>query len=184
MAPINLPDGTEVSEVILPDGSTASEVIAPDGTTVFGAIPDSVVSREQDDTTNSGQPDAGLRFEVTNEWPEIGARLSANVANFDTAEIYRISSGSNGERLGQTDISNLTNGDTFTVNLSSNLVSGETYAIYVGNSGGDHTQGYYSSASFPITSSDGNLSLTEGVTGDNKSQGVAYNMIELGDVGF
>jgi len=41
MAPINLPDGTEVSEVILPDGSTASEVIAPDGTTVFGAIPDS-----------------------------------------------------------------------------------------------------------------------------------------------
>jgi len=36
--PINLPDGTEVSEVILPDGSTASEVIAPDGRTVFGAI--------------------------------------------------------------------------------------------------------------------------------------------------
>jgi len=45
MAPINLPDGTEVSEVILPDGSTASEVIAPDGRTGFGAIPDSVVNR-------------------------------------------------------------------------------------------------------------------------------------------
>jgi len=45
MAPINLPDGTEVSEVILPDGSTASEVVAPDGTQVFGsAIPDSVVN--------------------------------------------------------------------------------------------------------------------------------------------
>jgi len=41
MAPINLPDGTEVSEVILPDGSTASEVIAPDGSTVLSAIPDS-----------------------------------------------------------------------------------------------------------------------------------------------
>jgi hypothetical protein len=40
--PINLPDGTEVSEVILPDGSTASEVVAPDGTQVFGSgIPDS-----------------------------------------------------------------------------------------------------------------------------------------------
>jgi len=38
--PINLPDGTEVSEVILPDGSTASEVIAPDGSTVVSAIPD------------------------------------------------------------------------------------------------------------------------------------------------
>jgi len=41
MAPINLPDGTEVSEVILPDGATASEVIAPDGSTVFRGIPDS-----------------------------------------------------------------------------------------------------------------------------------------------
>jgi len=43
MAPINLPDGTEVSEVVLPDGTTAGEVIAPDGRTVFGGIPDSVV---------------------------------------------------------------------------------------------------------------------------------------------
>jgi len=43
MAPINLPDGTEVAEIVLPDGSTASEVIAPDGSTVFRAIPDSVV---------------------------------------------------------------------------------------------------------------------------------------------
>jgi len=41
--PINLPDGTEVSEVILPDGATASEVVAPDGSTVFGAIPESGV---------------------------------------------------------------------------------------------------------------------------------------------
>jgi len=42
MAPINLPDGTEVSEIVLPDGSTASEVIAPDGSTVFSSV--SVVS--------------------------------------------------------------------------------------------------------------------------------------------
>jgi len=38
--PINLPDGSEVSEVILPDGASASEVIAPDGSTVLSAIPD------------------------------------------------------------------------------------------------------------------------------------------------
>jgi len=41
MAPINLPDGSQVSEIVLPDGSTASEVLAPDGSTVFGGIPDS-----------------------------------------------------------------------------------------------------------------------------------------------
>jgi len=44
MAPINLPGGSKVSEVILPDGTTASEVIAPDGSTVFSAIPDSGIS--------------------------------------------------------------------------------------------------------------------------------------------
>lgn len=45
MAPINNPNGNEVSEIVLPDGATASEVIAPDGSTVFGsAIPDSVVN--------------------------------------------------------------------------------------------------------------------------------------------
>jgi len=44
MAPINLPDGTEVSEIVLPDGSTASEVLAPDGSRVFPIIPDSLVN--------------------------------------------------------------------------------------------------------------------------------------------
>jgi hypothetical protein len=43
MAPINLPNGNEVSEIVLPNGNTASEVIAPDGSTVFGAIPDSAL---------------------------------------------------------------------------------------------------------------------------------------------
>jgi hypothetical protein len=41
MAPINTPNGNEVSEIVLPNGNPASEVIAPDGTQVFGAIPDS-----------------------------------------------------------------------------------------------------------------------------------------------
>jgi len=43
MAPINLPDGSQVSEIVLPDGSTATEVLAPDGSTVFSGIPDSVI---------------------------------------------------------------------------------------------------------------------------------------------
>jgi hypothetical protein len=61
MAPINLPDGTEVSEVILPDGASASEVIAPDGRTVFGGIPDSGIARyefEQDVTDSFNNNDA------------------------------------------------------------------------------------------------------------------------------
>jgi len=55
MAPINLPDGSQVSEIVLPDGSTASEVLAPDGSTVFGnAIPDSAIHRWKFDTLGDG----------------------------------------------------------------------------------------------------------------------------------
>jgi len=35
MAPIYLPDGSEVSEIVLPDGTSASEVIGPDGNVLF-----------------------------------------------------------------------------------------------------------------------------------------------------
>jgi len=68
MAPINLPDGTEVSEIVLPDGSTASEVIAPDGSTVFGGIPDSVVA-QVDATQLSGFSDGDT---VTNRPDQTG----------------------------------------------------------------------------------------------------------------
>jgi len=54
MAPINLPDGTEVSEVILPDGASASEVVAPDGSTVFSAIPDSGALHQWNFTEGTG----------------------------------------------------------------------------------------------------------------------------------
>jgi hypothetical protein len=51
MAPINLPDGSQVSEIVLPNGATASEVIAPDGSTVFSAIPDSAITHyDMEDT--------------------------------------------------------------------------------------------------------------------------------------
>jgi len=58
MAPINLPDGSQVSEIVLPDGSTASEVLAPDGSTVFGnAIPDSEDLHAHYDATTLGLSD-------------------------------------------------------------------------------------------------------------------------------
>ena len=34
MAPIYLPDGSEVGEIVLPDGTNASEVVGPDGQTL------------------------------------------------------------------------------------------------------------------------------------------------------
>jgi len=64
MAPINLPDGSQVSEIVLPDGSTASEVLAPDGSTVFSGIPDSGISRL---TFDSADIQSGSALDVWND---------------------------------------------------------------------------------------------------------------------
>jgi hypothetical protein len=71
MAPINLPDGTEVSEVILPDGTSASAVVAPDGSRVFSAIPDSeadqkLVHRYALDDVNGTVADSVADADATN----------------------------------------------------------------------------------------------------------------------
>jgi len=55
MAPINLPDGSQVSEIVLPDGSTASEVLAPDGSRVFSGIPDSLELQHTATSVSGGE---------------------------------------------------------------------------------------------------------------------------------
>jgi len=82
MAPINLPDGTEVSEVILPDGAAASEVIAPDGSTVFSAIPDSAVA--QYDATKISATDG----DALSSWAD---QINGNDLSAVNAPTYRAS---------------------------------------------------------------------------------------------
>lgn len=80
MAPINLPDGTEVSEVILPDGATASKVIAPDGSTVVSAIPDSGLVHRYDwsdgATTTSTVPDLVGSDDLTGSFTDLNATIN------------------------------------------------------------------------------------------------------------
>jgi len=89
MAPINLPDGSQVSEIVLPDGSTASEVLAPDGSTVFGnAIPDSGLLHNWDVQSQSSA-DPLVDQESNND---LTANFSASITSeginsFDSIEI-------------------------------------------------------------------------------------------------
>jgi len=77
MAPINLPGGSQVSEIVLPDGSTASEVIAPDGSTVFGAIPDSANLHARYDARNLSLTDGA---EVSS-WPDEVASADLSIGS-------------------------------------------------------------------------------------------------------
>jgi len=80
MAPINLPDGTEVSEVTLPDGASASAVIAPDGTTVFGSvIPDKGIARW---TLDSGDVTSST---ITDVWYENDGTIETSLTEVSGA---------------------------------------------------------------------------------------------------
>jgi len=88
MAPINLPDGSQVSEIVLPDGSTASEVLAPDGSTVFGPdIPDSAFA--QYDATKLSLNDG----DTVSTWPD--ATENGNDVTAGSSPTY-VASGING----------------------------------------------------------------------------------------
>jgi hypothetical protein len=181
MAPSFNPDSAEVSEIILPDGSTASEVIAPDGSTVFGnAIPDSVASRPDDDSSGSVSADHGLAIEFAESFGEFGARISNNTTGVTTARVRD----SNGNVIDSTDVSSLSSGDAFT--LSGDFQANTEYQVTVDADGSSFTVGFASGADqYPYTSAD--VDIVGRVVGTNTQSGNkenAHALNDVGDVGF
>jgi hypothetical protein len=178
MAPIYNPNGNEVSEIVLPNGNTASEVIAPDGSMVasFGP-PDSVVSRPDDDNSNSGAYDLGLRFETSQDWPDFQTKLSSNTTTASDEEL--VIGDTSGGDIATKDISGKSAGDVITfsgINLSANTA----YSVY-GRTSNSRTYGYRGTPGFPFTSSDGNLTITGGWL-DGSENTTAYHIVTVGDI--
>jgi len=146
------------------------------------AIPDSVVTREQDNFSFTGQTERfGLQIEPSQTWPKIGAEISGKVSGATDAEIYRVSDSA---LMGSADISSLSAGDTFTINLDSDLVNGETYNFVLYADGSSWDVGYYSSAYPPITSNDGNLSIVDGARNETNTYSNVLALLRVGNVGF
>jgi len=147
------------------------------------AIPDSVVSRDPDNNSGSDvTAKYGVRISVSQDWPEIGGELSGNMDSTATrAYVYRVS---DGQLMGDTDISALAGGDTFTINLDIGLTSGETYNFVVDAEGSSYNTGYDDSVSYPYTSSDGNLEIVDGANGTTSTAGFAFCILRVGNVGF
>jgi len=164
--PINI-DGSTVDAITI-DGTEVTEVTA-EGEVVFGsAIPDSVVDRPADDSSTGVITKRGLQIETTVEWPEIDAEISANTSGQTTAYVYRTSDGA---LYGSADISSLSAGDVFTISLDTNLIDGETYNFVIDAGDSTWTEGFKSSASVPISSSDGNLTIVGGGNGTQSLDG-------------
>jgi len=175
MPPIRLGDGTTVA----PKGF--SEVRKGDGTILSSgnAIPDSVVSRPTDNNTASVSSKQGLEIEVKSDWPSIGARLSANVADLTSAYL----ADSTDTVIQTVDITGLVAGDTFNFN-DVNLVSGNKYLIYVDAGGASFTYGSYSGSSYPYTSTDVDITGIYNAGTVQSGSSDARMLNDIGNVGF
>ena len=144
--------------------------------------PTSVVTRTADNNTFSGQDGTfGLQIETNVEWPEIGAEISSNTTDATRAYIYRVSDST---LMGDADISDLTSGDEFTITLNNNLIDGETYNFVLDNEGGFWDAGNYTDPTYPITSSDGDLSIVNGASGETGTTSNVVSLRRVGNVGF
>jgi hypothetical protein len=152
---------------------------------VLRSIPDSVVTRPNDDGSVNSSEDFGVLIETSQTWPDIGARLSQNVAGLTRAYVYRVS---DGQLMGDVDISSLSAGDAFTVGLDTGLSANTQYTVVADAEGADHTIGTLdeSNISLPYTSSDGNLSIVDNAQGSSAfgTNDDMVNILEVGDVGF
>lgn len=141
--------------------------------------PNSVVSRTDDNQSQSQSAKIGLQIESTVEWPEIGVRISANTAGVQSVYIHQASDGA---LIADKSVSNLGGGDTTT--LTANLSANTKYNVVVDADGSNYTDGYYDSPSYPITSGDGQLTIVTGATGETSTNPDAHTIVEVGDVGF
>lgn len=163
------------------DTAASNNVDVQGDTFTLEARPTSVVSRPDDNNSFGTSGLRGLQIETNVQWGEIGGRISANTAGATRAYIYRIS---DGQLMGETDISDVAANETFTMTLTNALVSGETYNFVVDAEGASYTQGFYDSPSFPYTSSDGDLSIVAGGVQTTESDNNTSCLKEIGDVGF
>lgn len=143
------------------------------------AIPDSVVSRpNDDDSVPSVTLERGLEILVDGDFGEIGARISNNTSGVTRA--YLLDSSEN--VIDETDISGLSSGDAFT--LAGSMTSGKNYIIAVDAEGSNYTIGFRNSEqNYPYTSTDVDI------TGRYKSDigvdtGNVHAVNDIGNTGF
>ena len=146
------------------------------------AIPDSVVSRPEDDESASQTGLRGVKIETNVEWSAIGARISGNAAGITNAEIRR---DSDDTLMGSTSFDSKGAGDTFTIELDNNLVSDERYYFELDADGDSYTQGFYrADGEFPFISDDEDLSIVDGSFDGGEQSDLTNNIDQIGNVGF
>ena len=144
---------------------------------VSTGVPDSVVSRPDDDASTTDDRERGLQIETKTEWPSIGARISNNTAGATTAYLRE----DDGTEIDSLDISNLDTGDAFTFD-DVDLEADTKYRIVIDAGGSDYTVGFFGGdTDYPYTSED--VDITSAIT-DGSTTNSPLTVNDVGDVGF
>ena len=182
MTPIEI-NGQTVSDVLV-NGESADDVTV-NGDSVFSAIPDSVITRDDDnDSFNPGGDDVLFGVEVTtkSEWPEIQFEISSQNQDFTRAAICD----SSGVIINEKDISNLNAGDEF--KIEEELSEDTTYIFVIGAETNDDLiigRLEEESTNFPYTTDD--IDANNGVFGDENDFTSAdhfYGFKRIGNLGL
>ena len=179
MPPIRKGDGTPLE---IPG---VQEVRSGDGRVFFDgdAIPDSVVSRsDDDDTLTDTTGNYGIEISTSQEWPDIQARLSQNFSGAGEAVIWDANDGS-GDIIETVDISDKSALDVF-VFEDVDLNSDANYTITVNEGDIDsYDSGFKEIGDFSFVSEDGNLEIVNGASGtppDGSTFG--HSILEVGNI--
>ena len=143
MPPIRKGDGTPVT----PKG--ISQIRTGDGRILFDgvAIPDTVVSRPDDDNNASVTDSFGLVIKPSSTFNSVGVEISNNTSNATRARLYDFESDI---YIATEDISGFSSGDAFKINQE--IEEAKEYAIELDANGSSYTLGFRDNEqNFPYT---------------------------------
>lgn len=146
----------------------------------LNAIPDSVVSRPDDDSTFTQSISAGLVIQPASDFDAIAARISANTSGTTRARLYDYDPNVDAYVM-TVDISGLSAGDTFSFDY--NFKAGSEYGFELDDDGVSYRSGFITAIAYPYTSSDIDI-IARSENGTQIDDGTpSSNVANINDIG-
>ena len=125
------------------------------------AIPDSVVSRPEDNDSGTTSDMEGLQLTLKTDYPDIGSIISNNTEGAETAYLYDTDEdGVPNNELATADVSDKNSGDAFGFK-NVDLKEGDVVAILLDANGSSWTRGLaFDEADFPYVGEDIDITAT------------------------
>ena len=138
------------------------------------AIPDSEVSRPQDNGTGTDITDKrGVEINPNTNLSKVRGTISANTSGLTRAYIIDLSDNST---LADVDVSGLSAGDDFDITVA--LSSGQSYAFVADAEGGTYSSGFNDDSTFPFTSE--HVDITGGILNNTEDSVNPLNIVTVG----